>query len=62
MDKGKASLFTCFFVTSSQLVGKPLTFLLATLTSVVWGVTGSIFHYRDTWQLVITPEPRLLLF
>ena len=33
--------------------GRPLTFLLATLVVVVWGITGPLFNFSDTWQLVI---------
>ena len=38
---------------TASLSGKPATFVLATLVVVVWGVTGPIFQYSDTWQLVI---------
>ena len=33
--------------------GKPVAFLLAFATIVIWAVTGPLFHYSDTWQLVI---------
>ena len=33
--------------------GKPVPFLLAFATVVIWAVTGPLFQYSDTWQLVI---------
>jgi hypothetical protein len=33
--------------------GRPITFLLAALIIIAWGVTGPIFGYSDTWQLII---------
>ena len=37
-------------------------FLAAILTLVVWGISGPIFHYSDTWQLVINTATSLLTF
>jgi low affinity Fe/Cu permease len=39
-----------------------VTFLLATLAIVVWGITGPIFHYSDTWQLVINTGTTIITF
>ena len=33
--------------------GRPLDFIAAVVLVVVWGVSGPIFGYSDTWQLVI---------
>lgn len=38
---------------AAKYSGRPVTFLLATLVVIVWAVSGPIFHYSDTWQLVI---------
>jgi low affinity Fe/Cu permease len=62
MDKGKASLFTRFSSQVAKLAGKPVTFMLAALTIVVWGITGPIFHYSDTWQLVINTGTTIVTF
>jgi low affinity Fe/Cu permease len=32
---------------------KPVAFLLAFATVVIWAITGPLFHYSDIWQLVI---------
>jgi low affinity Fe/Cu permease len=42
--------------------GKPVAFLLAVATVVVWGVTGPLFHYSDTWQLVINTGTTIVTF
>jgi low affinity Fe/Cu permease len=47
---------------TSQLAGKGTTFLLATTVVVLWAVTGPIFHYSDTWQLVINTGTTIVTF
>jgi low affinity Fe/Cu permease len=42
--------------------GKPAAFLLAFLVIVVWCVTGPIFQYSDTWQLVINTGTTIVTF
>lgn len=44
------------------LSGKPFTFLLASLVVVIWGITGPIFGYSDTWQLVINTGTTIVTF
>ena len=46
-------LFRKFSRAASDLVGSPAAFLLGVFVTLLWGVTGSYFHYSDTWQLVI---------
>ena len=38
------------------------TFLLAAATIVVWAVTGPLFGYSDTWQLVINTATTIITF
>lgn len=42
--------------------GKPAAFLLAFAIVIVWGVTGPLFHYSDTWQLVINTGTTIVTF
>jgi low affinity Fe/Cu permease len=42
--------------------GKPVAFLLAFGTIVVWAITGPLFHYSDTWQLVINTGTTIITF
>jgi len=42
--------------------GRPLAFRLALLLIVAWALTGPIFHYSDTWQLVINTATTVVTF
>ena len=42
--------------------GQPLTFVIAVATIIVWAVTGPMFHYSDTWQLVINTGTTIVTF
>tara|TARA_B100000408_G_C10111108_1_gene146081 strand:+ start:78 stop:476 length:399 start_codon:yes stop_codon:yes gene_type:complete len=42
--------------------GQPAAFILATLTVLVWLVTGPVFAYSDTWQLVINTGTTIVTF
>jgi low affinity Fe/Cu permease len=43
-------------------MGHPLAFILAVFTIVGWGVLGPIFHFSDTWQLVINTATTIVTF
>src|SRR5450432_2345667 len=45
--------FHKFAQQSAKYTGKPAAFGLAVLIILVWAITGPIFHFSDTWQLVI---------
>jgi low affinity Fe/Cu permease len=42
--------------------GRPRAFLIALLVIIVWAVTGPIFHWSDTWQLVINTGTTIVTF
>jgi low affinity Fe/Cu permease len=42
--------------------GRPTTFVLAVLVVVAWAVTGPMFHFGDTWQLVINTGTTIVTF
>jgi low affinity Fe/Cu permease len=46
----------------SELAGTSWAFLAAAIIVVVWIVTGPIFHYSDTWQLVINTGTTIITF
>ena len=48
--------------TVSRLSGRPGTFLLAVAVIVGWIVTGPIFRFSDTWQLVINTGTTIITF
>jgi low affinity Fe/Cu permease len=56
------SYFSHFAQQISHASGQPATFLLALTVVVVWAVTGPIFNYSDTWQLVINTGTTIVTF
>src|SRR6516165_3390466 len=46
----------------SSVVGSPTAFALAVTVIVCWAVTGPIFRYSDTWQLVINTGTTIVTF
>jgi low affinity Fe/Cu permease len=42
--------------------GRPPAFVIALVVVIVWGVTGPIFHYSDTWQLIINTGTTIVTF
>jgi low affinity Fe/Cu permease len=56
------SLFARFAEWASRATGRPLATMLAFAVIVVWAATGPIFHYSDTWQLVINTGTSLVTF
>src|ERR1041384_939304 len=46
-------LFRKFAQITSRVVGSSWSFIFAVLIILVWAITGPMFHYSDTWQLVI---------
>ena len=59
---GKRSWFAQFANAIAQMSGRPATFIVALLTVVVWGVTGPLFSFSDTWQLVINTGTTIVTF
>ena len=57
-----ASLFTRFAKKTAHLSGRPITFLCAVGIIVVWAVSGPIFGFNDTWQLVINTGTTVITF
>jgi low affinity Fe/Cu permease len=46
----------------AHTTGKPLTFVACCLIIVVWAVTGPVFGYSDTWQLIINTGTTIVTF
>jgi len=55
-------LFRKFAHTVSQIVGTSWIFILAVTVVVVWAITGPMFHFSDTWQLVINTGTTIVTF
>ena len=56
------SLFDRFAKWTSRAVGHPLTFAAAVLIIVVWAISGPIFGFSNTWQLVINTGTTIITF
>jgi low affinity Fe/Cu permease len=47
---------------ATQATGTSAAFILALTIIVVWGITGPLFHFSDTWQLVINTGTTIVTF
>ena len=56
------SQFTRFAKWTAHATGRPITFFLAFLIILLWAVTGPIFNFSDTWQLVINTGTTIITF
>ena len=56
------SLFTRFAKATSRLAGKPAAFIIAVALIVAWLITGPVFGFTDTWQLVINTGTTIITF
>jgi len=54
--------FSRFSRSVATFAGRPVVFVLAVLGVVAWGATGPLFHYSDTWQLVINTTTTIITF
>src|SRR4051812_26581400 len=60
---GDASrIFGDFANVTARAAGRPLAFVIATVVIVVWAVTGPIFGFSDTWQLIINTGTTVVTF
>jgi low affinity Fe/Cu permease len=55
-------LFSLFSSWISRRAGHPTVFMVSIVLVAVWGVTGPLFHYSDTWQLVINTGTTIVTF
>ena len=54
--------FTEFSKWIAEAAGHPISFSFALLSIIVWGATGPLFGYSDTWQLVINTGTTIVTF
>ena len=55
-------IFTRIASRMATWTGQPLTFVLALATILAWVISGPIFHWSDTWQLVINTGTTIVTF
>jgi low affinity Fe/Cu permease len=55
-------VFTRFANTISRLAGRPVTFILCLTLVIVWALSGPMFGFSDTWQLIINTSTTIITF
>lgn len=60
--KKLSKFFDRFSSSVTKITGKPIAFILAFLIIIVWAITGPIFQFSDTWQLVINTGTTIITF
>ena len=51
-----------FSLIATKATGTSMAFILALSVIIVWGVTGPLFHFSDSWQLVINTSTTIVTF
>jgi low affinity Fe/Cu permease len=54
--------FTRFANSVARAAGRPLTFVLCCLAIIAWGMSGPMFGFSDTWQLVVNTSTTIVTF
>lgn len=62
MAKSNTSIFEKFSDWATKFTGSPHAFIGATLIVIVWAVSGPVFDYSETWQLVINTGTTIITF
>jgi low affinity Fe/Cu permease len=55
-------LFRAFSRNAALAVGSAWAFIVAITVVIVWGATGTVFHFSDTWQLIINTGTTIVTF
>jgi low affinity Fe/Cu permease len=61
-EHGASKLFGAIANRTSQAAGRALTFMIAAGVVIVWAISGPIFQFSDTWQLVINTGTTIVTF
>ena len=59
---GSSFGFARFSALVAALAGRPITFALALTIIIIWAASGPLFHFSDTWQLVINTGTTIITF
>jgi len=55
-------VFSVLATRTAHFAGHPLAFTMAAAAVIAWALTGPLFHYSDTWQLVINTATTIITF
>lgn len=61
-NRAPRPFFTRFSQQVAKYAGKPATFFGAAMVIVIWGATGPLFGFNDTWQLIINTSTTIVTF
>ncbi|HKH63296.1 MAG TPA: low affinity iron permease family protein [Flavitalea sp.] len=62
MNKKLFKKFDKFSNLVTKATGNPIAFISAVIVIILWGITGPIFKFSDTWQLVINTGTTIITF
>ncbi len=57
-----SQIFEQFSLKATKATGTSMSFILALSVIIVWALTGPLFHFSDTWQLVINTSTTIVTF
>lgn len=60
--KKLSSMFTQFTTTVSTWLGRPWIFVMALVLLVLWGMSGPLLGFSDTWQLIVNTSTTIVTF
>lgn len=60
--KGKINYFEQFSNWATTATGSSAAFIIAVLTILIWAISGPVFHYSETWQLIINTGTTIITF
>jgi low affinity Fe/Cu permease len=61
-SRSRDGLLSRFATRATQATGSTAAFIAAVTVIIVWGISGPLFHYSDTWQLVINTGTTIVTF
>jgi low affinity Fe/Cu permease len=62
MSRKKPDIFSRFTSAVSMVLGHAWVFVTALVLLLVWGVSGPLFGFSDTWQLIINTSTTIITF
>ena len=62
MPKKQSDIFTKFTTAVALAMGQPWIFTAALVTLLLWGISGPILQFSDTWQLIINTSTTIITF
>jgi low affinity Fe/Cu permease len=62
MPKKKPDIFTKFTTAVAMAMGQPWVFTVALIVLILWGISGPLLGFSDTWQLIINTSTTIITF